>query len=606
MSGVEYTDDDLKNDISVLVKEEISDDEDGDFEYNEVNEADRFDEVDDDDENFFTAMKSINLDKENVKFDETRREEVAKTVTRPPVVDDFIRNFLIKFGLQRSLDAFNTEWYELQAQGKLKKEDMSVVPDIYLRNQELDEQVTNLRREIERLQGIADKAKGTWDKFRKERDFHRMHHKRVVQEKERLIVDIKRLKKHYASYEPLLEQYKSKYELAMKEKMLMRLDRDRQLAKNDAILSSTVDDSTRSKPVTSPVIPPGKSKSHTAPGGGNKKGASVNSRTSKTVNSFNDTKLPSDDAVNPYATLTFEPPAVESYGLSKTFKGHTNAVSSVAFHPKKAIIATASDDETWKMWSVPNGDLIMSGDGHKDWLSSVAFSPLGTQLATGSGDCTVKVWDFASSSCALTLSEHTLAVWSVAYHHSGDFLATASMDHTAKLWDLNTGRCRQTFRDHVDSVNEVTFQPYTNTIGTCSGDKTVSLWDIRSGRCIQTFYGHMNTCSSIRFNLTGDTLATSDADGVIKVWDVRMVVERMSIITGQYPLNHIDMDRSGHLIASASDDGTVKVFDITKGDLSPIADLKGHEDAVQCVAFDPFSKCLISSGSDCTFRVWGS
>ena len=30
--------------------------------------------------------------------------------------------------------------------------------------------------------------------FRKERDFHRMHHKRVAQEKNRLITDIKRLK----------------------------------------------------------------------------------------------------------------------------------------------------------------------------------------------------------------------------------------------------------------------------------------------------------------------------------------------------------------------------------------------------------------------------
>ena len=31
------------------------------------------------------------------------------------------------------------------------------------------------------MQAIAERAQGTWDKFRKERDFHRMHHKRVVQ-----------------------------------------------------------------------------------------------------------------------------------------------------------------------------------------------------------------------------------------------------------------------------------------------------------------------------------------------------------------------------------------------------------------------------------------
>ena len=36
-----------------------------------------------------------------------------------------------------------------------------------------------------------------------------------------------RLKKHYSSYEPTLRQLKHKYELAMKEKMLTKLERDR-------------------------------------------------------------------------------------------------------------------------------------------------------------------------------------------------------------------------------------------------------------------------------------------------------------------------------------------------------------------------------------------
>ena len=62
--------------------------------------------------------------------------------------------------------------------------------------------------------------------------------------------------------------------------------------------------------------------------------------------------------------------------------------------PLKAIIATVSDDETWKVWSVPNCDLLMSGEGHRDWISGVAFHPHGTMLATSAGDNTVKIWDF--------------------------------------------------------------------------------------------------------------------------------------------------------------------------------------------------------------------
>jgi WD40 repeat protein len=63
--------------------------------------------------------------------------------------------------------------------------------------------------------------------------------------------------------------------------------------------------------------------------------------------------------------MTFETNPYKNAILNKTFKGHMMSVSSLDMHPKKSIVATASDDFTWKIWTVPNGDLIMSGEGHK-------------------------------------------------------------------------------------------------------------------------------------------------------------------------------------------------------------------------------------------------
>lgn len=60
--------------------------------------------------------------------------------------------------------------------------------------QALEEEVAALRSELNEAHGVASRASATWDSFRKERDFHRMHHKRVAQEKNKLITDIKRLK----------------------------------------------------------------------------------------------------------------------------------------------------------------------------------------------------------------------------------------------------------------------------------------------------------------------------------------------------------------------------------------------------------------------------
>jgi len=56
-------------------------------------------------------------------------------------------------------------------------------------------------------------------------------------------------------------------------------------------------------------------------------------------------------------------------------QGHLLPVANLALHPSKPILATASDDKTWKLWHLPAGDLIMCGEGHRwDHSSTVACS----------------------------------------------------------------------------------------------------------------------------------------------------------------------------------------------------------------------------------------
>lgn len=78
---------------------------------------------------------------------------------------------------------------------------------------------------------------------------------------------------------------------------------------------------------------------------------------------------------NPFEALSFPAVDVKEYNLQKTFKGHMLSVSNLALHPSKAIVVTASDDKTWKMWHLPKGDLILSGEGHKDWVAGLDFHP---------------------------------------------------------------------------------------------------------------------------------------------------------------------------------------------------------------------------------------
>jgi WD40 repeat protein len=65
-------------------------------------------------------------------------------------------------------------------------------------------------------------------------------------------------------------------------------------------------------------------------------------------------------------------------------------------------LASASSDETIRLWDADSGELLKILKGYSDWVSAVAFSPDGKHLASASGDKTGRVWDADSEDLALT------------------------------------------------------------------------------------------------------------------------------------------------------------------------------------------------------------
>jgi len=78
--------------------------------------------------------------------------------------------------------------------------------------------------------------------------------------------------------------------------------------------------------------------------------------------------------------------------LRRTFKGHAQGVTRVSFSPDGEIVATASLDNTVKLWN-SNGILLTTLAGHTGALTGVSFSPDGTFLVSASHDQTVILWN---------------------------------------------------------------------------------------------------------------------------------------------------------------------------------------------------------------------
>lgn len=108
---------------------------------------------------------------------------------------------------------------------------MPEIPGVYKENIQLSNVLTQLQKEVDEARIIAEKSRSTYDKLTKQRDFQKINHRRVQQEKQKLNADIGKLKKKYEEYQTTYEQLSGRYEGAIKEKMLMKLEKDRLIAK---------------------------------------------------------------------------------------------------------------------------------------------------------------------------------------------------------------------------------------------------------------------------------------------------------------------------------------------------------------------------------------
>ena len=120
-----------------------------------------------------------------------------------------------------------------------------------------------------------------------------------------------------------------------------------------------------------------------------------------------------------------------------SLKGHNSMVKDVVYSPDGKKLASASSDNTVKLWNVADGSLIFCLEGHNSTVNDVVYSPDGKKLASASADNTVKLWNVADGSLISSLEGHSDAVSALAYSPDGKTIASASSDHTVKLWDVN-------------------------------------------------------------------------------------------------------------------------------------------------------------------------
>ena len=92
---------------------------------------------------------------------------------------------------------------------------------------------------------------------------------------------------------------------------------------------------------------------------------------------------------------------VSSIDCIATLEGHTDSVTSVAFHSSAPVIVSGSTDKTIKLWRILPGEIFcMATFAGAKRVTSVAFHSNGRLLASGNSSATVHLWD-----CSVLTSE---------------------------------------------------------------------------------------------------------------------------------------------------------------------------------------------------------
>ena len=292
------------------------------------------------------------------------------------------------------------------------------------------------------------------------------------------------------------------------------------------------------------------------------------------------------------------------YGIREKnrLEAHTGGINSIAISPDGSTIASASSDNSIKLWR-PDGNLIATLSGHTAKVNSVSINNNGL-IASASNDNLIKIWSRDGKKEIKTLTTHKNSVSAVAWSPNGQQLASSSNDETVKIWSAN-GKVIKNLEGHKGVVLDIAWSPKGEFIASGGEDKRVKIWS-RDGKLVNTLSeenGHRDTILAVAWSIDGKTIASASLDNTIKLWSLEGKL--IKTLSGHAAgVRSVTFSSDGKYIASASTDETVKLWTNKSNNSNLVLTLKGHSNWVNSVRFTRDSLSLISGSRDKTVKIW--
>ncbi|KAI8915766.1 WD40-repeat-containing domain protein [Gorgonomyces haynaldii] len=291
--------------------------------------------------------------------------------------------------------------------------------------------------------------------------------------------------------------------------------------------------------------------------------------------------------------------------LLRTFKGHKDRVSGIAFHPQSTVhqgtkldFASGSTDGSVYLWSLGQETPLGSLVGHQQRVARLAFHPSGRYIGTASFDTSWRLWDAETTQELLLQEGHSKEVFAIGFQGDGALAATGGLDSVGRVWDLRSGRSIMVLRSHIKPILTLDWSPNGYQLVTAGEDNAIKVWDVRQQQCIYTIPAHTNIISQVKFWHATDAFESDK----YKDWSLDNPVTNEAMQTDDNITKQQLLD--GSFLVSSSYDGTCKLW--TDGDYKPIRSLSGVEGKVMCTDISGDGKYIVTALYDRTFKIYAA
>ena len=285
---------------------------------------------------------------------------------------------------------------------------------------------------------------------------------------------------------------------------------------------------------------------------------------------------------------------------------HDKTILWAALDPAGRRLATASADQTARIWDVASGAAISPPLAHDAPVNWVEFQGDGSRLLSASDDGTIRIWNAADGKPSggrwLT---HASPVRLARFSPDGKRIVSAGFNRTVGLWDAERGTSLGPIQRLDAEILCVAYRPDGEMVAIGAGDGYASFWKVSDqGLRFASRLLLKAPVSDVCWSPDSSRLLIASHDGTARVWDLKKRTAVTPEMKHRSWVLHAEFSPDGARVVTASHDGTARVWDANTGrPITPSTGAIGHAIAVREACFSPDGTRIATAGYDGTARV---